>query len=235
MSGSRPRGTSGEQEAARWVRAMFGRVARRYDAANHLLSFNLDRFWRARAAARLRTVLEAPSARALDLCCGTGDLLFALGAARTLGIDFCHPMLVRARRKGARYLVEADALRLPLRDASLDAVATAFGFRNLANYPAGLAEMLRVLRPGGVAAILEFSQPPNPLFGALYGFYSRRLLPLAGGFLSGARDAYTYLPESVGRFPAPSELAAMMREAGFADVRWERMTGGIVALHIGRC
>jgi demethylmenaquinone methyltransferase/2-methoxy-6-polyprenyl-1,4-benzoquinol methylase len=178
MRGATPAGAQGEQDAARWVRAMFGRVAHRYDLANHLLSFNIDRLWRARTVARVRPVLERPGARVLDLCCGTGDLLLALGPSNTIGADFCHPMLVRAREKGARSVVEADALRLPFPDASLDLITTAFGFRNLADYDAGLREMRRVLRPGGMAAILEFSQPPNRIFGALYAFYSRRVLPL---------------------------------------------------------
>jgi demethylmenaquinone methyltransferase/2-methoxy-6-polyprenyl-1,4-benzoquinol methylase len=142
-------------------------------------------------------------------------------------------MLVAARGKGAAGLFEADALRLPLRDASLDLVTVAFGFRNLANYRAGLAEMRRVLRPAGMAAILEFSEPPNPVFAALYHFYSRRILPLIGGALSGSRDAYTYLPESVRKFPPPEELAEEMRRAGCEQVRYERFTGGIVALHLG--
>ena len=151
-----------------------------------------------------------------------------------MGSDFCHPMLVAAQLKlGGGMLFEADALRLPLADGSLDLITVAFGFRNLANYEAGLREMRRVLRGGGVAAILEFSQPPNPLFGALYSFYSRRVLPAIGGALSGSRDAYTYLPESVRKFPAPEELAEMMRAAGFASVEFERLTGGIVALHLG--
>ena len=118
-------------------------------------------------------------------------------------------------------------------DASLDLVTAAFGFRNLANYHDGLAEIRRVLRPGGMAAILEFSHPPNRAFGALYDFYSRRVLPRIGGALSGSRDAYAYLPESVRKFPPPEELAAMMRASGFARVAWERMTGGIVTLHTG--
>jgi demethylmenaquinone methyltransferase/2-methoxy-6-polyprenyl-1,4-benzoquinol methylase len=211
---------------------MFGRVARRYDFLNHLLSFNLDRYWRARTVRELRAALERPGARVLDVCCGTGDLLGALG--RGVGIDFCHPMLLAARRKmpGAA-LAEADAMALPLADASLDVVATAFGFRNLANYEKGLREMRRVLKPGGVAAILEFSQPPSALFAALYGFYSRRVLPAIGGVVSGERGAYEYLPESVRRFPHAERLAVMMREAGFVEVRFERMTGGIVALHLG--
>jgi len=244
MKGATPRGARTEQEAAAWVRAMFGRVAHRYDLANHLLSFNIDRYWRAHTVARVREVLARPQARVLDICCGTGDLVRALQRARpagtpglaweVMGSDFCHPMLIAARAKTpATPLFEADALRLPLANASLDLITVAFGFRNLANYEAGLREMRRVLRGGGVAAILEFSQPPHLLFGALYGFYSRRVLPVIGGALSGSRDAYTYLPESVRKFPAPEELADMMRAAGFGSVQFERLTGGIVALHLG--
>jgi demethylmenaquinone methyltransferase/2-methoxy-6-polyprenyl-1,4-benzoquinol methylase len=243
MKGTTPEGARSEQEAAAWVRAMFGRVAHRYDLANHLLSFNIDRYWRAHTVARVRDVLARPQARVLDICCGTGDMVRALERGRSaaapgaqvMGSDFCHPMLVAARTKvGDGRLFEADALRLPLADASLDLISVAFGFRNLANYEAGLREMRRVLRPGGVAAILEFSQPPNRLFGALYNFYSRRVLPAIGGALSGSRDAYTYLPESVGKFPGPEKLAGMMRAAGFGRVEFERLTGGIVALHLGR-
>ncbi len=254
MNGTAPPGANGEREAAAWVRDMFGRVARRYDLANRLLSFNIDRRWRARAVQRLKSVLDRPDAQVLDICCGTGDLLLALAKEReglavesacptlqpplAFGSDFCHPMLTAAHakieRRGARAaLFEADALRLPLRDGSLDLIAAAFGFRNLANYTAGLAEMRRVLRPGGMAAILEFSQPPNRAFGALYAFYSRRILPWIGGALSGSRDAYEYLPESVRRFPGPAELAEGMRRAGFREASYELMTGGIVALHVG--
>ena len=241
MKGATPQGAHDEREAAAWVRGMFARVARRYDLANHVLSFNIDRLWRVRTVRRVRPILERPGARVLDICCGTGDLTLALARqCRTpvLGSDFCHPMLVAAREKIARRraragLFEADALRLPLRDASLDLVTVAFGFRNLANYRAGLAEMRRVLRPGGMAAILEFSQPPNALFAALYHFYSRRVLPLIGGALSGSRDAYTYLPESVRKFPSAEELAEEMRHAAFEEVRYERFTGGIVTLHLG--
>jgi demethylmenaquinone methyltransferase/2-methoxy-6-polyprenyl-1,4-benzoquinol methylase len=236
MKGTAPPGARNEREAAAWVRGMFARVARRYDVANHLLSFNIDRLWRARTVRRVRPMLERPDARVLDICCGTGDLTLALAReCRTpvFGSDFCHPMLVAARRKGAAGLFEADALRLPLRDASLDLVTVAFGFRNLANYRAGLAEMRRVLRPAGMAAILEFSEPPNAGFAALYHFYSRRILPLIGGALSGSREAYTYLPESVRKFPSAEELAKEMRRAGFREVRYERFSGGIVALHLG--
>jgi demethylmenaquinone methyltransferase/2-methoxy-6-polyprenyl-1,4-benzoquinol methylase len=240
MKGTSPQGARNEQEAAAWVRAMFGRVAHRYDFANHLLSFNIDRYWRAHTVARVRDVLARPEARVLDICCGTGDLVRALQRGRSagapvMGSDFCHPMLVAARAKvGGSPLFEADALRLPLADASLDLITVAFGFRNLANYEAGLREMHRVLRPEGVAAILEFSKPPNKLFGAFYNFYSRSILPAIGGAISGSRDAYTYLPESVRKFPAPEELSEMMRAAGFANVEFERLTAGIVALHVGR-
>jgi demethylmenaquinone methyltransferase/2-methoxy-6-polyprenyl-1,4-benzoquinol methylase len=241
MKGATPQGARNEREAANWVRGMFARVARRYDLANHVLSFNIDRLWRARTVRRVRPILERSGARVLDICCGTGDLMLALARecpTPVLGSDFCHPMLVAAREKIARRrararLFEADALRLPLRDASLDLVTIAFGFRNLANYRAGLAEMRRVLRPGGMASILEFSQPPNAVFAALYHFYSRRILPLIGGALSGSRDAYTYLPESVRKFPLAEVLAEEMRRAGFREVRYERFTGGIVVLHLG--
>jgi demethylmenaquinone methyltransferase/2-methoxy-6-polyprenyl-1,4-benzoquinol methylase len=248
--GTRPKGARSEPEAASLVRAMFGRIAHRYDLANHLLSFNIDRWWRARAVNRARPILERRDARVLDICCGTGDLVLALEKRRrgpsradqrgcpVLGADFCHPMLVAAqqkiiRRRAHAALFESDALRLPLRDQSLDLLTVAFGFRNLANYAGGLSEIHRVLRPGGMAAILEFSQPPNPVFAALYNFYSRRILPPVGGFLTGWRDAYTYLPESVRKFPPAPRLQEDMRCAGFGEVRYEYLTGGIVALHTG--
>ena len=241
MKGTAPAGISTEQEASRWVRAMFGRIAPRYDLANHVLSFNLDRRWRAQTVKRVRHILERSDARSLDLCCGTGDLLIALqtrSAQAVMGSDFCHPMLTAAAGKIARRkfhcpLFEADALALPLPDSVLDLVTVAFGFRNLANYQAGLAEMYRVLKPSGISAILEFSQPRSSVFGKLYGFYSRKLLPAIGGALSGSRDAYGYLPQSIERFPPAEELAEQMRAAGFRTVEFIRMTGGTVALHLG--
>lgn len=242
QTGTTPRGVDGEQAASRWVRAMFGRVAARYDLLNHLLSFNLDKHWRERAVERVSPMLERPGAVALDLCCGTGDVLLAMearqGAARIFGSDFCHPMLVEASRKlrgrgFANPLFEADALMLPLGNASLDLITCAFGFRNLANYQAGLREILRVLKPGGLAAILEFSQPTNRAFGAIYEVFSTRVLPWVGGMVSSSREDYSYLPESIRKFPGAEDLASAMREAGFARVEFERMTGGAVALHRG--
>jgi demethylmenaquinone methyltransferase/2-methoxy-6-polyprenyl-1,4-benzoquinol methylase len=235
--GTTPPQTETEEQAARWVREMFGGVAHRYDFLNHLLSANVDRVWRARTVARVKDILKRPDAVVLDLCCGTCDLLRALesaGPARAFGTDFCHPMLRAAQRKNLRGpLFEADSLRLPLRDGSADLATVAFGFRNFANYRRGLDEMRRVLKPGGTAAILEFSTPPNRTFARLYGFYSTRILPRIGGLLSGSRAAYSYLPESVRKFPGAEELASDMRAAGFEGVRFERMTFGIVALHLG--
>jgi demethylmenaquinone methyltransferase/2-methoxy-6-polyprenyl-1,4-benzoquinol methylase len=222
------------EDKARWVQGMFGRIAGRYDLLNHLLSFNLDKRWRARTVKRISNVLT-PGARVLDLCCGTGDVLVALEnrGALIAGSDFCHPMLLEARRKSKSPLFEADALKLPLKNDSLDLITCAFGFRNLANYDQGLEEFLRVLKPGGVVAILEFSQPTNRVFGALYGFFSTRVLPRVGGMISGSRDAYSYLPESIKKFPGAEDLSALMKAAGFQRVEFERMTGGAVALHLG--
>jgi len=247
MTGTTPHGVTDEQAAARWVRGMFGRIAPRYDLLNHLLSFNLDKRWRARTVERVSAILDRPDARVLDLCCGTGDVLLALETRRlgpavgrqpVFASDFCHPMLIEARRKiaarGFRSPVfEADALALPLASDSLDLITVAFGFRNLASYQRGLEEMLRVLKPGGVAAILEFSQPPNRAFAALYGFFSTRVLPAIGGMISGSPDAYSYLPESIRKFPGAEALATQIRLAGFSRVEFERMTGGAVALHLG--
>jgi demethylmenaquinone methyltransferase / 2-methoxy-6-polyprenyl-1,4-benzoquinol methylase len=242
MKGTTPPGTSSEPEAAHWVRDMFAGVAKRYDLLNHLLSFNLDRYWRRRTVRSVGEFLSLPGARVLDICCGTGDLTLALaeaaGGLPVFGSDFCHPMLLEAARKSQarrakNALFEADALGLPLATGSLDLVTVAFGLRNFANYADGLREMYRVLKPGGAAAILEFSQPPNRTFAILYNFYSMRILPAIGGIVSGSREAYRYLPDSVRKFPGAEALADCMREAGFAQVSFDRMTCGIVALHLG--
>jgi demethylmenaquinone methyltransferase / 2-methoxy-6-polyprenyl-1,4-benzoquinol methylase len=237
--GAAPAGTETEQQAASWVRGMFDRIAPRYDLLNHLLSLNIDRYWRARTVSRVTPILARPGAKVLDVCCGTGDLTRALqsrsASARVLGSDFCHPMLLAAKRKLAngQELFESDALALPIPDAALDLATIAFGFRNLTNYHAGLSELRRILKPGGTLAILEFSTPPNPLLAGAYGFYSRAILPAVGGIISGSKDAYSYLPESVRKFPEAEDLAGQMSDAGFVNVRFERMTAGIVALHLG--
>ena len=240
-SGTTPPGTSDEHQAAVWVRHMFSGIAPKYDLLNHLLSFNVDRSWRKRLMQRMRRVLDRPEAIILDLCCGTGDVLLDLRSvshARVIGADFCHPMLIGAQRKLAhgRFaapVIEADALQLPLADDSLDAISIAFGFRNLANYKAGLAELRRVLKPGGLLAILEFSHPRGPLMKMAYGFYSKAFMPLIGAALSGSWEAYAYLPESIKKFPRAAQLEEMMANAGFEQTSFELLTGGIAALHIG--
>lgn len=243
MTGTTPHGASTEQEASRWVRGMFGRIAGRYDLLNHVLSFNLDKRWRRHTVRRVQEILLRPNARVLDLCCGTADLLLELRRAaprvEVLGSDFCHPMLVEAQRKTRAVgigspLFEADALALPIADASLDLITIAFGFRNLANYGSGLEELRRVLKPGGTLAILEFSKPTNRAFAALYGFFSTRVLPRIGGLVSGSPEAYSYLPESIRKFPGADELASQISAAGFTHVEFDRLTGGAVALHLAR-
>lgn len=240
--GTQPEGAQNEQEASRQVRDMFTRIAPRYDLLNHLLSAQMDRWWRARAARELKSILDRPDAIALDLCCGTGDLTLALAhhaKARILGADFSHTMLVRARSKaagadgaGAIPFVEADALNLPVADESFDLVTTAFGFRNLANYQDGLREVFRVLKPGGSLAILEFTEPAPGVLGDAYRYYTQRLLPKIGAWISGDKEAYAYLPKSVKRFFRPEELSALMISVGYRPVRYRLMTLGSVALHI---
>jgi demethylmenaquinone methyltransferase / 2-methoxy-6-polyprenyl-1,4-benzoquinol methylase len=247
VKGTRPEGVQTEADASRKVREMFTRIAPRYDLLNHVLSLQLDRLWRARVARRLRPILARPDALALDLCCGTGDLALSLaraGNARVIGADFAHPMLVRANGKSAAArgtsassslhamrFFEADALRLPFADGSFDLVTSAFGFRNLANYEAGLLEIRRVLKPAGTLAILEFTEPPTGFLGDIYRWYFRKVLPRIGGFLSGERSAYTYLPASVSRFFGPAELASLMKSMGYAEVDYSVWTLGTVALH----
>lgn len=244
-AGARPVGARDESQTAQQVREMFARIAPRYDFLNHLLSFELDRLWRRRAARRFQHIAGRAEARVLDLCCGTGDLTRALeraGRARVFGADFVHPMLVRAREKAVRAnrrnspsaYAEADALALPFADGSFDLVTLAFGFRNLANYERGLCEVRRVLRPGGEVGILEFAEPRGTLLGQVYRFYFTKVIPRVGGAISGSAAAYAYLPSSVAEFPQPEALAAMMSGAGFSDVSFELWTLSSVALHTGR-
>lgn len=220
---------------------MFDSIAPKYDLLNHVLSCNVDRLWWRRTARRFRHVLARPEARVLDLCCGTGDMTLALLRRRpdrgepVIAADFSPAMLDRARAKLAAKnvrVIEADALHLPLADNSLDLITTAFGFRNLANYDAGLEEFFRVLAPGGAVGILDFSEPGG-LIGKLYAFYFRRVLPAIGARISGVGGAYTYLPESVGNFPAPPVMLERMRRTGFVDVSWTPYSFGIAGLWRG--
>jgi demethylmenaquinone methyltransferase/2-methoxy-6-polyprenyl-1,4-benzoquinol methylase len=228
-SGARPANESSEDEAAAHVREIFGSIAHSYDRLNHLLSFGLDRRWWRRTAAAFRDVLARPDAQIVDICCGTGDLTAALLALRPLeatpvvGLDFSAQMLGIAGTKypsaNVRW-IESDAMSLPFPDNSVDLVTAAFGFRNLTNYAAGLAEIHRVLRPGGTIGILECNQPDG-LMGAMYNLYFRRVLPLVGGWYSGDRRAYDYLPASVARFPRPPQMLDRMQKAGFRDSTWD--------------
>ncbi len=247
VKGTRPEGAVTEADASNKVREMFTQIAPRYDLLNHLLSFQLDRLWRARVARLLRPILANPDALVLDLCCGTGDLALSLaraGKALVIGADFAHPMLIRANEKTAvartssnssqKHAVgflEADALCLPFSDGSFDLVTMAFGFRNLVDYKAGLREIRRVLKPGATLAILEFTEPPRNLLGNVYRWYFRKILPRIGAFVSGDRSAYTYLPASVSRFFAPADLAFLMKGAGYSEVYFRIWTFGSVALH----
>ncbi len=209
---------------------MFDRIAPVYDAMNRLMTAGLDRHWRRETAA----AVVRPGDDVLDICCGTGDL--ALAAADAGGcvkaLDFSEPMLERARRKSSEIeWLEGDALALPFPDASFDAVTIGFGMRNVANVERGLAEMRRVLRPGGRLAILEITRPRGAL-APFYRFWFDGVIPLAGKVLPGG-SAYSYLPASVRRFPAPEGLARLLDGAGFDEIRWRLFAGGIVALHTG--
>ncbi len=240
-SGTTPPGTDGEKQASRWVERMFTHIAPRYDLLNHLLSFNVDRSWRRVLLKKAAPVLENPDALVLDLCCGTGDVLLdfqKVAKARIYGADFCHPMLIATQRKAqgrcfSAPLSYADALALPLAGNSLDLIAVSFGFRNLTNYRAGLAELYRVLRPGGQLLILEFSHPSSLLVRAGYGLYSQIVLPLIGSMISGSREAYDYLPDSIRKFPRAPQLSELMQAAGFRQTEFQLLTGGIAALHVG--
>lgn len=224
------------------IRRMFGQIAPRYDLLNHLLSLQVDRYWRWRVTRLVPPATEP--APVLDLCTGTGDL--ALAYARVtpeqtpvIGADFCHEMLCRARRKarcfpGRVHFVEADAQRLPFPSDYFQIVCVAFGLRNLHDADRGLAEMVRVLRPGGRLAVLEFSQPQHRLFGLLYRCYFRYVLPLIGQILSRSRErAYCYLPASVAEFPQGEALASRLRRHGLVEVRWHPLTLGIATLYVG--
>jgi demethylmenaquinone methyltransferase / 2-methoxy-6-polyprenyl-1,4-benzoquinol methylase len=241
MHGAAPEGATDQQSASRAVREMFTAIAPRYDLLNHLLSANVDKLWWRRTARAFADVLSQPGTRVLDLCCGTGDMTFALRRegpqAQITGADFSHAMLRLAYGKSARdrslKWIEADALQLPFPEASFNLVTSAFGFRNLADYDAGLREIFRVLNPGGECGILDFSEPRG-LLGKAYNIYFKSVLPRIGRIISGNAGAYSYLPASVARFPSPEELQTRMRDAGFREVSWSPYTFGIAGLFRGK-
>jgi demethylmenaquinone methyltransferase/2-methoxy-6-polyprenyl-1,4-benzoquinol methylase len=240
-TGARPAGASDEQSSAAAVQQMFNTIAPRYDLLNHVLSMNIDRLWWWQTARRFRKILAQPNAAILDICCGTGDMTLALlkhrpqPARLILAADFSHAMLARGAAKIQNrnaVAIEADALNLPLAADSLNLITTAFGFRNLANYEAGLREFHRSLAPSGELGILDFNEPGG-IVGKLYAFYFRRILPAIGARLSGMGSAYAYLPASVERFPPPSEMLDLMRKVGFSQVSWTPYSFGIAGLYRG--
>ncbi len=225
------------------VRSMFGEIAGRYDLMNHVLSLNVDRYWRWRTVRSVGRELDGP---VLDLCTGTGDLALAFWrsapqSASVVGADFCRPMLVLGRDKSAKAgangqvrFVEADACRLPFPDNSFQVVSVAFGLRNVVDTDLGLREMVRVCRPGGRVAVLEASLPNARPLRVVYGWYFRHVLPRLGQLLARNRhDAYNYLPDSVGEFPSGEALLERMRAAGLSTARHHSLTFGLAALYIG--
>jgi len=218
---------------------MFGQIAPTYDLLNHLLSLGIDRRWRRFTARKLSDVLTQPGARVLDLCCGTCDLSIELAKkAATWSVDFCHPMLVIGRSKARRadlpiFIAEADALSAPFPDSQFDAVTIAFGLRNLDSTTRGLQEINRLLKPGGIAAVLEFSKPVLPFFGHVFQFYFGHILTRIGNAISGSQHAYSYLHDSVRQFPDQQALSDLMLRVGFSNVAYYNLSGGIAALHLG--
>ncbi len=225
------------------IRQMFSGIAPRYDLLNHLLSLNIDRWWRRRTTQIVPPQGDAPI---LDVCTGTGDLALAYdraaeGRVPIVGTDFCLPMLLPARDKARRAgvaervrFLEADTQHLPFPDSTFQITSVAFGLRNVTDTDKGIAEMVRVTQPGGRVAILEFSRPRHWLFGRLYRLYFRRVLPLVGRLLSRSDDrAYEYLPASVMEFPDGEDLAVKLRQHGLTEVKWYPMTFGIATLYVG--
>ena len=225
------------------IRQMFTAIADRYDFLNHLLSLNIDRIWRRKAVEQLKGPLGQTKALCLDLCCGTGDLSFAMrarGVARIVGSDFSHAMLQRNEEKirqhgleSSIFIVEADALLLPFKSASFDGLAIAFGLRNLDSVSAGLMEMYRVLKPGGKLVVLEFSRLTYPFLDRAFQFYFLNILPRIGAIFSKHPTAYSYLPASVLQFPNQEQLKRAFLECGFQNVSYRNLSAGIAAIHYG--
>jgi demethylmenaquinone methyltransferase / 2-methoxy-6-polyprenyl-1,4-benzoquinol methylase len=229
-----------DEERAPKVRAMFSRLAPRYDLVNDVMSFGMHRRWK-RDAVRLALEGLSRPARVLDLCCGTGDMCFLaaeMGAARVVGGDFTLPMLGVARRRAASGpgrldFVGADALRLPFADGSFDAITVGYGLRNVADPLTALAEMRRVLAPGGRAVVLDFGKPDNPVASALYFAYLKTMMPAVGWIFHGDPETYLYIPASLERYPAQRGVEEMMREVGFGNVRYENRLLGTMGLNVG--
>jgi demethylmenaquinone methyltransferase / 2-methoxy-6-polyprenyl-1,4-benzoquinol methylase len=226
------------RERAPKVREMFTRLAWRYDLVNDVMSFGLHRRWKRQT---VRIALERDGARVLDICCGTGDLCFLaeeMGARRIAGIDFTLPMLAVARRRklaaaASTELVEGDALSLPFPGGSFDAITIAYGLRNIADPPAALAEMRRVLAPGGRAVILDFGKPANRIAAALYGAFLHTMMPAVGWLFHRDPQTYLYIPASLERYPGQRGVAELMRQTGFVNVRFEERLLGTMGINVG--
>lgn len=226
---------SAQRKQARRISQMFDRIAPTYDLLNHVLSANIDKRWRKRAVKKLALT---GTERVLDACTGTGDqavALHAAGAAEVVGTDFAPEMIRVAKEKAGEQIAfqVADTTQLPFEDASFDVATVSFGVRNLEDMDGGFRDLQRVLRPGGRLMVLEFTQPPNPIFRAFYYLYFMIILPIIGNLVSGGADnAYAYLPRSVLAFPGPDELAKRLKKAGFATVEVETLTFGIACIHL---
>lgn len=231
---SDPPGGAGKDQDPEFVHRAFASIAKRYVVTNHLLSAGIDVLWRRRVA---RLVAETRPERVLDVATGSGDLAAAVQNAcpnaRVVGADFCAPMLVEARRRGIRDLLVADGLALPFPDQSFDALTIGYGLRNMADWEAGVREFARVLRPGGRLVILDFSLPDRRSLRAPYRFYLHRVLPGIAGLLTGNADAYTYLGDSIERFPAGDEMRELILRAGFSACDWIPLAGGISSVYVG--
>jgi demethylmenaquinone methyltransferase / 2-methoxy-6-polyprenyl-1,4-benzoquinol methylase len=231
-----------ESEKARDVRRMFGAIAGRYDFLNHFLSGNIDRLWRRTCVREVARRLETSKPKILDVGCGTGDLSLAFSSlGPVIGCDFSHPMLCVGRTKIAGRVLahpvsvlEADALALPFANGGFDAVVSAFVLRNLADTGKGIEEMKRMLRPGGVLGVLDFSMPRIPVIGRMYRFYFLKILPRIGSWISGVEGPYKYLPDSVQTFPGPAELRALIEGVGFRHVEVRLLSGGIAVLLLAK-
>lgn len=225
-------GDSTQDQNPDYVHRAFSSIARRYVVTNHVLSLGIDRLWRREVA---RVVRERGARNILDVATGSGDLARAVEAgvpgSRVIGADFCQPMLAEAKRLGSRNLLVADGLRLPFGEASFDALTIGYGLRNMADWRAALVEFHRVLRPGGLLVILDFSLPRNPLLRGPYRFYLHHLLPRVAGWLTGNRDAYVYLGDSIERFPAGEGMCSLIESCGFSAARSLPLLGGISSVY----
>ena len=230
----------GPDRASR-VREMFSRIAGRYDLVNDVMSFGLHRGWKRQAVDIAIAGGEGATRRVLDLCCGSGDLCFLAerrAAGPVVGVDFTVPMLAVARRRkregrSRSEFVQADALALPFPDASFDAVTISYGLRNIADLPRALAEMRRVLAPGGRAVVLDFGKPDNWVVAALYRAFLRATMPVIGWLFHGDPETYAYIPASLQQFPAQRGVKALMRDAGFSRVRYENRLLGTMGINVG--